>query len=109
MLVRQFAQLLLKQDSLCHVFHTKGNVKKCAPSVVGLLFVCLAVLCLRLTAAHLAARGGSVASRLLMKRASRSFSSARLSCSLTPPSAGHVPETQVASKSVDIRRKVKES
>lgn len=65
----------------------------------------LAVFCLRLTAAHLAARGGSVASRLLMKRASRSSSSARLSC-CESPSAGHIPVTQATSESVIFRRKV---
>lgn len=65
----------------------------------------LAVLCLRLTAAHLAAqRGGSVASRLFMKRGSRSFSSATLSCCWSP-SAGHTPVTKAASESVVIRRK----
>lgn len=39
MLVGQFAQLLLKQDIRCHVFHRGGNVKKEALSVVRLAFV----------------------------------------------------------------------
>ncbi len=59
----------------------------------------LAVLCLRLTAAHLAAqRGGSVAWRLFMKRGSRSFSSATLSCCWSP-SAEHIPVTKATSES----------
>ncbi len=66
----------------------------------------LAVLCLRLTAAHLAAqRGGSVAWRLFMKRGSRSFSSATLSCCWSP-SAEHIPVTKATSESVEIRQKI---
>lgn len=86
------------------MFFTEGEMLK-AGVECRQAGVRLPVLCLRLTAAHLAAqRGGSVASRLFMKRGSRSFSSATLSCCWSP-SAGHITVTKVTSESVVIRRK----